>query len=64
MLKLMKKLKKHVIDKLPKLLQAKCTKCDKTFVKNCELERHILEHHEYKPFDWENVAKLLFSSGG
>ena len=26
------------IDKHPKLFQAKCTKCDKTFVKNCELE--------------------------
>ena len=48
-----------MIDKHPKLFQAKCTKCDKTFVKNCELERHILEHHEYKPFDCGKCGKTF-----
>ena len=30
-------LKKHMVDNHAMLCQAKCTKCDKTFPKNCEL---------------------------
>ena len=52
-------MKEHMIDKHPKLSQAKCTQCEKTFSKNCELERHIIDHHDYKPFDCEKCGKTF-----
>ena len=52
-------MKEHMIEKHPKLSQAKCTQCEKTFSKNCELERHIIDHHDYKPFDCEKCGKTF-----
>ena len=52
-------MKKHTIHKHQKSCQAKCTKCDKTFSQNCELERHILDHHDHKPFECEKCGKTF-----
>ena len=49
---------KHMINEHPNLSQPECGKCDKTFPKNCDLERQIMVNHDSKPFACEKCPKM------
>ena len=53
-------MKKHKIDKHPKMVQAKkCYKCEITFTKNCELVNHLKIHKEAETFECSKCDKTF-----